>query len=189
MKQLLFALVATFLLFVPKTYAHTYLDSTNPTDGATVSEELQTIELTYSGKIEEGSIFKVLASDGSEMAIDSITLNDGVLKGTLASPLPNDTYKVEWDSISQDGHPLSGSFSFTVNAPVATASTDGTDAAANTTNKDATDKTTAVETETKNDNADEGSTWTLIIVVGIILVALAFIAHYAYYRAFRKKDK
>lgn len=190
MKQLLIALFATFVLFVPKTYAHTYLESTNPTDGANVTEDIQKIELKYSGKIEEGSIFKILASDGTEFGIESITLNDGVLTGTLASPLPNDTYTVEWDTISEDGHPLSGSFSFTVNAPDSAASGAGKDSTANTKNTEATNNTTNTETNEKNTaKADEGSTWTLIIVVAIIFVALAFIAHYAYYRAFRKKDK
>ena len=192
MKQILFALVATFLLFVPNVYAHTYLDSTNPTDGATVTEELQTIELNYSGKIEEGSIFKVLASDGSEMKIESIILNDGVLKGTLASPLPNDTYTVNWDSISQDGHPLSGSFSFTVNVAGNSNSADNSDGAGTMEDKEVADDIAALETadakdKTTVEKADDGSTWTLIIVVGIILVALAIISHYAYYRAFVKR--
>ena len=199
MKQILFALVATFLLFVPNAYAHTYLDSTNPTDGATVTEELKTIELNYSGKIEEGSIFKVLASDGTEMKIESITLNDGVLKGTLASPLPNDTYTVTWDSISQDGHPLSGTFSFTVNAPVSSDAADNPADVATKENPEVADEVAALETKDTTDEttvettdaekADDGSTWTLIIVVLIILVALAIISHYAFYRAFRKKDK
>ena len=192
MKQLLFALVATFLIFVPKTYAHTYLDSTNPTDGATVTEELQTIELNYSGKIEEGSIFKVLASDGSEMKIESIVLNDGVLKGNLAAPLPNDTYTVNWDSISQDGHPLSGSFSFTVNVAGNSNSADNNNGAGTMEDKEVADDIAALETadakdKTTVEKADDGSTWTLIIVVGIILVALAIISHYAYYRAFVKR--
>lgn len=190
MKQLLVALIATFLLFVPNTYAHTNLDSTNPTDGATVTEEIQTIDLNYSGKIEEGSIFKVLASDGSVMAMDSITLNDGVLTGTLASPLPNDTYTVEWDSISQDGHPLSGSFSFTVNAPVASESADGTDSAADTNNTEATETATVDEIiEDATNSEDANSSWALIITMSIILIVLVVIVVYSYYRLLIKRKK
>lgn len=188
MKQLLFSLVATFLLFAPTTYAHTYLDSTNPTDGATVTEELQTIDLNYSGKIEEGSIFKVIASDGSEMAMDSITLNDGVLTGTLASPLPNDTYTVEWDSISQDGHPLSGSFSFTVNAAVASETANGTDSADDMNKNKASDVSTIVDAlKTKTDSEDGNSIWALIIVVSIIVVVLVILTIYSYKRLLVKR--
>src|SRR5690606_32893723 len=110
-KQLLLSFVATFLLFVPGAFAHTHLVSTNPAEGETVDENIKNIDLTYEGKIEEGSIFKVLASDGKEMEIHSISINNGVLSGIMLDPLPNDTYTVEWDSISEDGHPLSGSYS------------------------------------------------------------------------------
>lgn len=189
-KQLAFALLATFVLFVPTTYAHTALESTNPGDGATVTEELQTIELKYSGKIEEGSVFKVLKSDGTEVALDSITLNNGVLTGKLASPLPNDTYTVEWDSISEDGHPLSGSFSFTVNVPAASGSTEGTDATTSTENTEGTNTSTVADTsDTATDTADDGGAWTLIIIVGIIIIALAIFSAYSYKRAFVKKKK
>ncbi|WP_274306921.1 copper resistance CopC family protein [Solibacillus daqui] len=190
LKQLLFTLVATFLLFVPKTYGHTYLDSTNPTDGATITEELQTIDLVYSGKIEEGSIFKVLASDGSEMAMESFTINDDVLTGTLASPLPNDTYTVEWDSISQDGHPLSGSFSFTINAHVASNTDNETESGADTSEQIASDVSKIVDTlKTETDSEDGNSIWALIIVIAIILLVITVVTIYSYKRTYVKRKK
>lgn len=192
MKRVFFALVAGFLLFVPGVYAHTYLDSTNPADGATVKEDFQTIVLNFEGKIEEGSTFKVLASDGSEKAMDSITLNDGVLTGALASPLQNDTYTVEWDSISEDGHPLSGSFSFTVNAPAGSETNKKEDTAADTTEKIASDVNSLVDTlkdETNSDADDKGSFWTLVIVITLIVLVLAVITIYSYKRWLVKKTK
>ncbi|MGN7477275.1 copper resistance CopC family protein [Solibacillus silvestris] len=183
MKQLLLSLVAIFLLFMPHANAHTYLDSTTPADGTTVTEKLQTIILNYSGKIEEGSIFKVLASDRSEMAMESIALNNGVLTGTLASPLPDDTYTVEWNSISEDGHPLSGSFSFTVNAPDASATADGKDTAADTTEKIGSDVSNLVDTlKDETDSEDDNSIWTLIIVIAIIVLVLTVLTIYSYNR-------
>lgn len=180
MKQLLFSLAATFLLFVPGAYAHTYLDSTTPAKGATVTEALKTIELKYSGNIEEGSIFKVLSSDGSEMAIDSMTLNDGVLTGTLASPLPNDTYIVEWNSISEDGHPLTGSFSFTINIAK---NPDNQENAADTVEKLDSNVDSIVDTlKDETDSEGNNSIWTLIIVVSIIVLVLVGITIYSYKR-------
>ena len=185
LKQLLFTLVATLLLFAPETFAHTYLDSTNPPDGATITEEIQTIELNYSGKIEEGSIFKVLASNGSEMAMESITLNDGRLTGTFGSPLPNDTYTVKWDSISEDGHPLSGSFSFTVNEHVAD---NGKVSSADTSKQIESDVSSIVDTlKTETDSEDGNSIWGLIIVLGIIIVIFAVLTVYTYKRSFIKR--
>ena len=189
-KQLLLSFVATFLLFVPGVFAHTHLVSTNPAEGETVKENIKTIDLTYEGKIEEGSIFKVIASDGKEMEIHSISLNDGVLSGIMLDPLPNDTYTVEWDSISEDGHPLSGSFAFAVNAPAGTKKEE--DTAADTTGKIANDVDSLVDTlkdETNSDDDDEGSFWTLVIVITLIVLVLTVITMYSYKRWLVKKTK
>ncbi|MGE7024137.1 copper resistance CopC family protein [Solibacillus cecembensis] len=190
LKQLMFTLVATFLLVVPKTYAHTNLELTNPTDGATVTEELQTIELNYSSKIEDGSSFKVLASDGSEMAMESFAINDDVLTGNIASPLPNDNYTVKWDIISQDGHPLSGSFTFTMNALVASESDNDKIAGSDTNEKIASDVTEIVDTlKTETDSEDGNSIWALISVIVIILVVITVITIYTYKRTYVKRKK
>ncbi|WP_342572931.1 copper resistance protein CopC [Solibacillus sp. FSL K6-1781] len=189
MKQLLFALAAIFLLFVPEVYAHTHLESTNPAEGETVTENIQTIDLAYGGKIEEGSTFKVIASDGKEMAIHSISINEGVLSGIMLDPLPNDTYTVEWDSISEDGHPLTGSFTFKVNAPKTNKEEDS---AADTTEKIENDVNSLVDTlkdETNSDEDDEGSFWTLIIVTALIVLVLTVITMYSYKRWLVKKTK
>lgn len=118
MKPFLLSIFALFLFAVPHASAHTYLSETSPQDGATVTENVQEIVLTFEGKIEEGSTFNVIAQDGTEYSPSATTLVDGVLTGTFEQPLANDVYTVKWNSISQDGHPLSGEFGFTVNAAV-----------------------------------------------------------------------
>lgn len=118
MKKILLSILAVLVIAVPNAAAHTYLDTTNPADGAIVVEPLQSIELLYAGKIEVGSTFKVIASNGEQLETANISLVDGVLTGTFENPLPNDSYTVQWNSISEDGHPLSGEFSFTVDAPI-----------------------------------------------------------------------
>ena len=191
-RHLLVSFVATFLLFVPDVFAHTYLDTTNPADGATVTENLTTIDLTFEGKIEEGSTFKVLASDGEEMAIHSISINNGVLSGIMLDPLPNDTYTIEWETISEDGHPLDGSFSFTVNGPDASENGKDEDTAADTAEKIGDDVNSLVDTlkeETNSDEDDEGSFWTLVIVITLIVLVLTIITMYSYKRWLVKKKK
>lgn len=117
MKTILLSILAALVLFVPNVAAHTYLDTTKPEDGEVVVEPLQSISLTYAGKIEQGSTFKVITANGDQMETSNMTLTDGVLTGSFDNPLPNGDYTVQWNSISEDGHPLSGEFSFTVNAP------------------------------------------------------------------------
>lgn len=114
MKKIILSAFALFLLFSPQAFAHTYLDVTTPADGDIVTTDIQTIELNYSGKIEEGSFFTLEGSEGNEIPVSSFTVENGKLTGQLDEPLKNDTYTVKWNSISQDGHPLSGHYSFKV---------------------------------------------------------------------------
>lgn len=182
MKPLLLSILAALLLFVPKAAAHTYLDTTNPQDGATVTDSLQTIELKYSGKIEEGSTFTVKASDGTEFALDGITLENGVLTGTLAKPLPNDTYTIEWNSISQDGHPLSGEFAFTVDVPVVEETITETPEEEITVDE----KSQVEPTEPVVSDEDEKSSSPLLIV-GVILFVIILVSLFTLVK--RKKAK
>ena len=95
--------------------AHTHLLSTNPVNGAEVTTELSSISLTYGGQIEEGSFFEITSSERQNIEVETFTVEDRVLTGSLAQPLENGAYTVAWTSISEDGHPLTGEFSFTVN--------------------------------------------------------------------------
>lgn len=190
LKQLLLTFVVAFLIVVPKTYAHSNLETTKPTNGETVTEELQTIELNYSSNIEDGSNFKVLASDGSEMAIESLTINDGVLTGTLAAPLPNDNYTVKWEIISQDGHPLSGSFTFTMNGPNASGSSNEKVSGADTGEQIESNVTKVVDNlKAETDSEGGNSIWGVIAIIAIILVVIAVIAGYSYKRTLIKSKK
>ena len=112
------ALAALFLavsLSATSVDAHTHLLSTNPVNGAEVTTELSSISLTYGGQIEEGSFFEITSSEGQNIEVETFTVENRVLTGSFAQPLENDSYTVAWTSISEDGHPITGEFSFTVN--------------------------------------------------------------------------
>ena len=114
-KTSLAALFLAVSLSATSVDAHTHLLSTNPTNGAEVTTELSSISLTYGGQIEEGSFFEITSSEGQNIEVEAFTVGDRVLTGSLAQPLENGAYTVAWTSISEDGHPLTGEFSFTVN--------------------------------------------------------------------------
>jgi copper resistance protein C len=168
MKALFLSILAAFLLFVPNAAAHTYLDTTNPEDGTTITTPLQTIELKYSGQIEEGSTFSVKGASGSEFKPDNVTVENGVILGTFTEALPNDTYTVSWNSISEDGHPLSGKFSFTVNTPINDATEENTVVGEA---KEQSDDVTEVP-DTNEEETATNSNSPLLIVGGILVVII-----------------
>ena len=162
MKQLFVALLLT-LFVAPSAFAHTQLSSTSPAHEDIVTTPLTEISLTYAGRIEEGSNFELTNTNGEAIEIVALTILDGVMSGAVAEPLANGKYTVKWDSISEDGHPLSGTFSFTVKV---------TDAVEETEAEVANEAVVAEQVETEEVPTEESSNTGILIVVGILAVLI-----------------
>ena len=108
------------IVFSVQTFAHSYLSGSNPTDGEVLTEAVQEVTLNFEGDIMEGSFLKIETMNGEEINVTNIEIGDGYLTSVLAEPLKNNEYIVNWSIISEDGHPLEGTYSFTVNAPIGT---------------------------------------------------------------------
>lgn len=184
MKKIILSAFALFLLFSPQAFAHTYLDVTTPANEEVVTTDIQTIELNYSGQIEEGSFFTLEGSDGNEIPVSSFAVNGGKLTGHLDEPLNNDTYTVKWNSISQDGHPLSGDFSFTVDKAVDEQIDEvKTEEQPNFQNTEQESENMTPSTEVVE--KDEQNSSTPLIIAGIILTVLIAISAFVLWK--RKK--
>ncbi|MEH7125968.1 copper resistance protein CopC [Bacillus sp. JJ1532] len=156
-------------------FAHSHIGGSNPADGDVVTEPLKEIVLEFDGKIEQGSFIDVKTEEGKAIELQDIIIGDGTLTGTVAEPLPNDEYQVNWSIISADGHPLEGEFSFTVNAPVPESVEEVT--------KEPSETTESAEQSTENQekaaSADEvekesSSMTAILIVLLVIIVAGGF---------------
>ncbi len=98
-------------------FAHTGLESSSPQNGETISEEIQQIILTFETKIEQTSTIRLKSADGTEIPIKEISINDNQMVGNLEAPLDHGDYQVLWNIIGADGHPIEGTFTFSVNKP------------------------------------------------------------------------
>lgn len=114
MKKILSATLIFLLAFSSVSYAHTGLTSSSPADGEDVSEDVHEIVLEFNTKIETTSTVKVFNENKEEVVISNTQASDNVMTGGFMSPLDNGTYTVEWKIIGADGHPIQGSYSFTV---------------------------------------------------------------------------
>lgn len=110
--------LALTTIFSIEAFAHSYLSGSNPTDGEVLTESVQEITLNFDGKIMEGSFLNLETINGEDIKVTNIEIGDGYLTGMLAEPLANNEYIVNWSIISSDGHPLEGTFAFTVNVPI-----------------------------------------------------------------------
>ena len=112
--------------------AHDQLLSTDPTAGATLEKAPETLELTFSGQIQDiGHEIRVTDSQGRD-----VTQGTVAVKGkTVSQPLRDngggdETYTVVWRVVSQDGHPIEGRFQYDVGsgAPAGVEATTGASA-------------------------------------------------------------
>ena len=83
-----------------------------------LTEPIKELTLLFETKVEETSSINVLNSNGESVALENFVIEDGEMWATFLQPLENGDYKVEWEIIGADGHPINGEFSFSVNVPV-----------------------------------------------------------------------
>lgn len=136
------AAIVTTTMSLPA-FAHSELTGSNPTDGQVVKKAIDEVSITFSGKIEKGSDITVTDSEGKEIDSNDVTINNTEMTASFDEPLANDEYKVDWNVLSGDGHPVEGTYSFSVK--VKEAATEKTTTTEDTT----TDKT--VETKEKEE--------------------------------------
>ncbi|MFC7686075.1 copper resistance protein CopC [Ureibacillus sp. GCM10028918] len=176
MKKILLATLLFVFATSTNAFAHTHLGSSSPADGQVVTEELSEITLNFEGKIEQSSSFELSNSEGQNISIEEISINEGIMSGTVANPLENGEYLINWSIIGADGHLMEGEYSFTVNVtdsnPVSEALGETEQAEEESTqeveqnNEQATSEQVAAETE------DNEKTSPLIPVIIIVLLVV-----------------
>ena len=107
------AIAAIGLLSASPAFAHAALKVSTPTSGATVAAP-QNLSLTFSEKVRLTAI--KLTADGKD--VSGIQLDRAAVPApTFTVPLPKlapAKYEVRWSALGDDGHPVNGTFTFTV---------------------------------------------------------------------------
>lgn len=175
--------------------AHTGLESSSPQNGETISEEIQQIILTFETKIEQTSTIQLKSADDTEIPVKNITITDKQMVGNLEAPLDQGDYHVLWNIIGADGHPIEGTFTFSVNKPnteedsiLEEANTpSGSENNSDATNNPSTNKTVADEEtpEIISDTSDETQidasssqqsqlpSYLIPVIIGILAIVIA----------------
>jgi methionine-rich copper-binding protein CopC len=106
--------VSLSLSFSNPILAHTGFEKSNPSANAVVTDELKELTLTFEGKLESLSTFKLFDSNNQEIKLDKVVHKEKIMTGLLSQPLLNGSYEVQWTLVGEDGHPIQGKYSFTV---------------------------------------------------------------------------
>ena len=120
-------LSATFIGGALPASAHADLETTNPVDGASLESAPASITLSFNSKILDGTA-ELAVSNSAEELVAGVIAEIAQTKVTAIWPaeLPGDTYKVSYRIVSEDGHPVTGSFSFSYPDSVAASPSEST---------------------------------------------------------------
>jgi copper transport protein len=96
--------------------AHTTLVSSEPAAGSRLSASPARVRLVFSEQVEAGMAnLAIVGADGRVTAlVPAGDPHDVHAIVAPVSPLPNGTFRITWHVVSADGHPVGGSFIFTV---------------------------------------------------------------------------
>ncbi|MGO8003110.1 copper resistance CopC family protein [Rhizobium ruizarguesonis] len=98
-------------------WAHARVEGTVPAAGAQLSVSPDRIEIRFTESIEPRlSDFKLFNAQEAAITL-AREADDGDrrhMSASVPAPLTAGEYRVEWKALSEDGHPVSGEFGFTV---------------------------------------------------------------------------
>lgn len=111
----LLALCLTLFAGVPAAQAHDELLESDPAQGATLDQAPDRITLIYSGNITElGNEVRVTDSHGQTVSTGEVTVDGTRVTQRITPDAGDETYTVSWRVVSSDGHPIDGTYGFTV---------------------------------------------------------------------------
>ncbi|EGA89956.1 copper resistance protein CopC [Planococcus donghaensis MPA1U2] len=105
------ALFFLMFIFPFPAQAHTTLLSSAPSEDQNVSEKLTEVELLFDTNIEEGSTMNI-EDETSSFEFEEIAINKNGMIGNFDKTLPDGSYRIVWNIIGEDGHPVEGQIAF-----------------------------------------------------------------------------
>ena len=100
--------------FATPAAAHAELTSTTPADGSRFVGVPPSVTLVFGEDVLAASVkLSVRNSSDTDIPLPQAEVTGGTVTAQWPQDAPGDTYKVSYRVVSKDGHPVTGSFSFT----------------------------------------------------------------------------
>lgn len=110
-----FLCLALLLLFATVAFAHFKVEKTLPEDGATSSNPVRSLRVWFTQ--EPDLPLSKLELDGPNGALEVTgvhSMGEKDLMGRVVGAMPDGDYTAKWTAAGDDGHVLTGSWSFTI---------------------------------------------------------------------------
>lgn len=113
-------LVAWGLLLAGPAAAHDQLVGSDPADGAVLDQAPPAVVLTFNAdQLPVGAAIVVRDPDGTDQADGAPVVDGRTVTQALQDGSPAGVHTVQWRSVSGDGHPIEGTFTFEVTSGAA----------------------------------------------------------------------
>lgn len=156
---------------------HDVLVGTDPADGAVLDAAPTQVVLTFAAEqAAVGAEVVVTGPDGASWSDGAAVVAGTTVTQALTVGMPDGAYAVAWRSVAQDGHPVTGSFGFTLDTPDVEPTDEPTDEPADTPSQEAAEPSaepTTVVTATAADDGEQAGGWTVWHTAAAALAAAA----------------
>lgn len=178
----LFLLSTSFVVAAVPASAHADLVSTDPADGAVLQSAPESITLNFNSKILEGLAELAVTNSVGEL-VTGIVAESAQTTTTALWPadLPGDTYKVAYRIVSEDGHPITGAFSFSYPASETTTPSESAfvEPQVSATQTPSAESTPAVSVSTESSTESPSESGSMLVwVLGFIALALVVAGYF-----------
>lgn len=162
-KKLVTLLLAFIWTLLPmQVFAHSKLVESNPAANSIVTEDISEIKLVFNTTIEENAKVTLRDEQGKEIKTESPQVKGKELTAKVIEPLPNGKISVSWTIIGADGHVIQNQYVFTADKKEQVTPNE-------------TPQSATLEKEENTTAEANNSSFLWLIVLGIGLIALAFI--------------
>lgn len=175
---LVFAVIAV-LFNAGTASAHSELLSSDPAADAVVTAPLTEVSLVFNQTIQADFAFlTVTGADGTQWAAPTPKVEGDRVGIAVEGELPRGTYVVGYRVVSEDGHPITGTYNFTMDADPQKAQTPEVSAPAAAPSDTPRAETPTADATATTDSQDQGRTVTWILGAGAagLLVAGLLVA-------------
>jgi len=112
-RNLLSATGILCLVFTMPVFAHAMLEGTSPADKAVLKVSPKTIDFKFGHPTKLTNVKLISASQEKYLPVNVSAPNSTTFSVPLPDLIPG-SYKVNWGSLSGDGHAVTGNFTFTI---------------------------------------------------------------------------
>lgn len=111
----LFPIILFLVMLIPNlASAHAELVNSQPQQGETVKQSIDTLNLQFGEDVEKFINFTITNEKGESIPMDAPDISGKSVLVLTKKPLPNGSYTAKWELVAADGHKNGGELSFKV---------------------------------------------------------------------------